>query len=356
MKRSSLYKEYDLTIIGAGILGLSLAWHLNKSKIKVLVLERESRPAQHASKKNAGMVRQLYRHPILTDWAEVSLNTWPRELKESCFVETGSLVVGRQVPGHHEHLFEQQQVPETFNRSNPLPAVFSPTDGLLDSDKFNYALFESLSSSKINFKLNSEVKNIERTQSGFELVTDKGENFRSKWLVNASGAWASNFLSKAGSIPIQPFARHLFETRGIKLNSALIPNVGFYWNEHAGWYMRKWGTNQQLISICDRVPAKPEEFIPSSDKRNEIIKKSSVTLGMDAFENVHFGNWWHCFRTYTPDLLPVWGEDPKMPGLFWLAAFGGFGISTGFAAAAQAAKYISGEDTTKIADFCPGRT
>ena len=64
---------------------------------------------------------------------------------------------------------------------------------------------------------------------------------------------------------------------------------------------------------------------------------------------------WHCFRTYTDDQLPIWGFDPEAKGLFWLAAFGGFGMSTSFGATLDAAKAISGENIAISGDFSPSR-
>ncbi|MCB0346448.1 MAG: FAD-binding oxidoreductase, partial [Bdellovibrionales bacterium] len=65
-------QQPEVVIIGAGILGISLAYHLARRGRTVVVLERESTYGAHASGKTAGMFRQLYRNPQLTEWAKRS--------------------------------------------------------------------------------------------------------------------------------------------------------------------------------------------------------------------------------------------------------------------------------------------
>ncbi len=51
---------------------------------------------------------------------------------------------------------------------------------------------------------------------------------------------------------------------------------------------------------------------------------------------------WAGLRTFAPDRLPVVGEDPALPGFFWLAGQGGFGVQTSPALAALLASAVTG--------------
>src|SRR3546814_20273623 len=55
---------------------------------------------------------------------------------------------------------------------------------------------------------------------------------------------------------------------------------------------------------------------------------------------------WAGLRSFAPDRLPVYGPDPQVPGFFWFAGQGGFGIQTAPAAARLAAQLLleSGPD------------
>ena len=98
----------------------------------------------------------------------------------------------------------------------------------------------------------------------------------------------------------------------------------------------------------------PEAFVSRTTVQEEVAQKLMRALPNEGL-HLQIAGSWHCFRTYTEDQLPIWGEDELMPRLFWLAAFGGFGMSTSFAAAEDAASAICREKMLNISDFSPGR-
>ncbi|RZM06171.1 MAG: FAD-binding oxidoreductase, partial [Sphingomonas sp.] len=51
---------------------------------------------------------------------------------------------------------------------------------------------------------------------------------------------------------------------------------------------------------------------------------------------------WAGLRTFAPDRLPIYGFDPVVPGFFWCAGQGGFGIQTAPAGALIAASLLLG--------------
>ena len=51
---------------------------------------------------------------------------------------------------------------------------------------------------------------------------------------------------------------------------------------------------------------------------------------------------WAGLRSFAPDRLPVYGYDPRVPGFFWFAGQGGFGIQTAPAAACLGAQLLLG--------------
>ncbi|MFN8392587.1 MAG: FAD-dependent oxidoreductase [Bdellovibrionota bacterium] len=347
----------DVIILGAGALGVSTAYHLASRGIRVLVLEREMLPACHASGKNAGMIRQLYRHEQLTDWTTRSIRDWPDTLKKSSFRETGSYVVGRRLPDHHSELFEERIVRVNGKEPGMAVSVYCPTDGLLDSPRYVNDLAAHAKQRGATFAFKQHVTLVDRMGARLRVQTALGESFEASWVVNAAGPWLNDFLHPelgASTVAAAPFARHLFVVNGFPDGYMPEPDCGFYWNEADSWYMRRWDANTRLISICDRLPATPESFVPDPS-RNEKLANVLLSALPEVAPALRIERSWHCFRTYTDDQLPVWGEDPAVPGLFWLAAFGGFGMSTSFAAGMDAAKHISGEAARVIPDFLPTR-
>ena len=51
-------KKYDFLIVGAGIIGLTIAYELMKrnSKLKIVIIEKEDDVAKHASGRNSGVL------------------------------------------------------------------------------------------------------------------------------------------------------------------------------------------------------------------------------------------------------------------------------------------------------------
>lgn len=313
----------DVAVIGAGVLGLSVTHHLINKGHSVQVFEQEPFPAVHASGKNAGMFRQLYRSSQLTRWATRSRNTWVPEVREKAITEGVSFVRGRTLPTHDHSLFSVQG-----------DGVECESDCLIDPGSYCSELVSTLGI-KVNFS--TKICSLTSVDSGFELVDSSGKQYFASKVVNAAGAWAGELVSS--KVPIRAYARHLF------LLSESLPclrQYSWFWDEVDNFYTRRWGKDQSLFSVCDLEPAEPERYVPDSFKLTEVAEKLLKHFPDEA-ANIDVRRSWHCFRTYVEDQLPLFGEDPDLQNFFWLAAFGGFGMSTSWAAAEDLAGLISGE-------------
>ncbi len=342
--------NYDVIIVGGGVLGITLAYHLASRKQDVLVLEREKTLGMHASGKNAGMIRQLYRNPQLTEWTMRSIAEWPVEIKLKTFVQSGSYILGRQKPAHHNEIFEEREL-------NGKPAVYAKNDGLMDSGLYMQKIYKAAISQNAQVKKLSEVIRAYKTNSKWHIELSSKEVYQANLLVNAAGAWINSFIdieNQKYSFPTQPYARHLFEIVGWDKDFMPASNCGFFWDEINNYYMRKWEKSSRLVSICDQSPADPDSFTPDSsinERLAEIMCERFPTMA----PNLRIATSWHCFRTYTEDQMPIWGPDSKVQNLFWLAAFGGYGMSTSYAATLDAARLICGENVVLQSDFSPQR-
>ena len=112
------------------------------------------------------------------------------------------------------------------------------------------------------------------------------------------------------------------------------------------------------MSPHDEIPDVPHDVAP---------EELDVAIALDRFE--HVLDWriaalerrWAGLRSFSPDRLPVYGFDPIVPGLFWFAGQGGFGIQTAPAAARLAAQLVLGrprDANTEALDasvYAPGR-
>ena len=64
LHKMKLNNTYDFAVIGAGIVGLSTALHLQKQNVSVVVLEKEKEPGLHQSGRNSGVIHSgIYYKP-----------------------------------------------------------------------------------------------------------------------------------------------------------------------------------------------------------------------------------------------------------------------------------------------------
>ena len=156
-------------------------------------------------------------------------------------------------------------------------------------------------------------------------------------VVNAAGAWADRVAAMFGATPVglAPLRRTL----------AVVPAEGV----DRGWpivadmaetfYFRPEG-DALLISPTDETPSEPTDAKPDDLDVALAIERvnAATTLGIRSVRTA-----WAGLRTFAADRLPVVGYDPKVPGLFWLAGQGGYGIQMGPALARCAAALVAGE-------------
>jgi D-arginine dehydrogenase len=111
------------------------------------------------------------------------------------------------------------------------------------------------------------------------------------------------------------------------------------------FYFKGEGDNSLWLTPHDEIPSEPCDASP-----DEI----DIAIAIDRFEKVV--DWkierversWAGLRSFAPDRLPVYGFDPNVPGFFWCAGQGGFGIQTSPAGAKLAAAILLEEDLPEM--------
>jgi glycerol-3-phosphate dehydrogenase len=88
---------------------------------------------------------------------------------------------------------------------NMVGALYAPTGGIVCPFGLTIALAENAAMNGVEFKFNTEVENIVKTDEGFELTTSQGV-LKAKYVVNAAGVHADRFhnMMSAEKIHITP--------------------------------------------------------------------------------------------------------------------------------------------------------
>lgn len=206
---------YDVIIIGAGVSGCAAARELSRYKVKACVLEKAEDVCCGTSKANSGIVHAGYDAEPGSLMARMNVlgNHLMGELAEVLdfpFSRRGSLVICREKEGLHalEELKERgekngvkglvildrEQVlkMEPNVTDDVIAALYAPSAGIVCPFGLNIALAENANENGIEFYFDTEVQKIRKTEQGFLLETS-GENYETRYIVNAAGVYADRF-------------------------------------------------------------------------------------------------------------------------------------------------------------------
>ena len=206
---------YDVIIIGAGVSGAAAARELSRYRLKICVLEREEDVCCGTSKANSGIAHSGYDAEPGSLMAELNVkgsNMMGQLSKELDFPfkQTGSLTVcttengiamlhklrerglkngveGLRILDREEALAMEPNLSDQV-----LAALYAPTAGIVCPFELNIAMAENAYNNGVEFKFDTEVKNIRKQEKGFVVETSKGD-FETGCIVNAAGVYADVF-------------------------------------------------------------------------------------------------------------------------------------------------------------------
>ncbi len=342
-------KIYDFAIIGAGMAGASLAAEL-APYVRVLVLEAEEVPGYHSTGRSAAFWEECYGGPGVVPLTLASGSY----LRKNGFLRSrGALYVGRSedklaMAGFVDRFagtgvtIERQgreaiseQIP--YIREEWNDAIWEPACADIDVAGLHQHYLKSLKQSGADLVCRALVHGFEQEPGGWRISTEDGEIYRTAHIVNAAGAWADTIARRVGARPlgIDPKRRTVAQLRVEPAAPDDMPLVldisgGFYFKSDNG---RLW------LSPHDEIPTEPCDAAP---------EEIDIALAIDRFQRVT--DWeiiaverrWAGLRSFAPDRLPVYGNDPEIPSFFWFAGQGGFGIQTAPAAARLGAQIMLG--------------
>jgi D-arginine dehydrogenase len=227
-----------------------------------------------------------------------------------------------------------------------------PAAGVLDIHLITSHLAERAQAAGVRIALGREVARVRVAAGRAEGVElSDGELVAADAVVLAPGAWASSLGASCGAaLPLSPLRRHLAQLDPADPVDQHGPTVWAL--DEAPVYFRP-ESGGVLASPCDEVPW-PPSLPPTDAGALEVLAdrlgKLAPGLALAAVRRA-----WACLRTFAPDRLPVIGADPRVDGLYWLAALGGSGMSVGVGAGELLAAIVNGGESPLAAAVAPGR-
>mgnify|MGYP002650769520 CR=1 FL=1 len=206
---------YDVVIIGAGVSGSAIARELSRYQVNACVVEKAEDVCCGTSKANSAIVHAGFdaeNGSLMADLnvkGNVMMEDLSKELDFS-FRKNGSLVIclheedrpnlealyergikngvkELKILEHDEVLALEPNVTDDV-----VAALYAPTGGIVCPFELNIAMAENAATNGVEFRFNTEVRDIVKKDGGFELVTNNGA-ISTKCVVNAAGVYADVF-------------------------------------------------------------------------------------------------------------------------------------------------------------------
>jgi D-arginine dehydrogenase len=337
----------DAIIVGAGIAGASLAYFLTQRGVRdVLLLERESQPAYHATGRSAASLVEWDTITTLQQLKAQSAHFFrnpPSGFSENRLLDPTGILVLFQEPmwtaaRHVASALAAQgtvanllSVSEIIGRLPVLApqhfdgGVWLPEDGRIDVHEILWSYLRHAAQRGAQRRCGVEVQRIVVERGRCRgVVTNAGE-FRARWVVNAAGAWAGTIGALAGAVPIAltPHRRTIvtfgapagLDVRGWPLVSNESHHL--YFAPESGGLLAS-PMDEEPMEPCD---ARPDDRMVAT-AMDRLAKLAPVLMPKTLRRS------WAGLRTFAPDRVHVVGEDPRVRGFFWLAGQGGCGIET----------------------------
>jgi sarcosine oxidase subunit beta len=366
-------QTYDVIIIGAGVMGASLAFHLAERGLKPAILERKV-TASGATGHSSGLVRMHYDLAAESELTFVSykyyFNDWKHRVGGDCgFINTGFMqiakrehedklrgnVANQQRIGINTSVISAAEVKELFPdlvTDHFDFAAYEPDSGYADATLTTNSFLESAKRDGATLIQNCEVTAIQASGGRVTGVSTTKGDFEAPIVINAAGAWAKQVASLAGiEVPLETWTHdvaflHRPPSLG-KFPAAIDDVINCYFRPEGSALILAAGEDESLRGeppdAEDQTPTPTflEKLIDQMIQRIPKIEESGL-------HSIHVGR-----DGITPDQRAIYSAS-GLDGFYLACGLSGTGFKTSPAAGASLVELIL-DGAPKTVDITPFR-
>jgi D-arginine dehydrogenase len=353
--------SFDVAIVGAGIVGASIAAFVAPAR-RVLLLEAEERAGVHATGRSAALYAQAYGPPMVRALTRASRAFFEAPPEGFAAVpllrRRGALFVGApaqraQVRALHDRLAAEGLAVEWLEGLQArarVPAlrpdaadcaVFDRDAFDIDVDALLQGLLRRARAQGAQLRTGARVTALARgggPRGHWQIRLGDGTTAEATFVVDAAGAWADEVAALAGAaaVGLEPRRRSAF---------LFVPPEGLACADwpaviaiDESWYLKP-DAGLLLGSPANADPVPPHDVVAEEiDVATGIHRiEQATTLTIRRPRST-----WAGLRSFVPDGEPVCGFDDAVPGFFWAAALGGYGIQSAPAVGRLCAALLAG--------------
>jgi sarcosine oxidase, subunit beta len=336
----------DVVLIGGGIVGSSIAYHLVAARCKnVLVIERETAQGKGSTGKSMGGVRAQFSTPVNIQMSLYSIPfyaSFEERLGYPCDYRSQGYLFCATNDKHLAYLranYEKQvamglkdvrllagdEIRDWFPQlrgDDIVGGSFCSTDGFVDPYSAMIGFMTSASDHGATLWKNADVTGIATKNGVFEFATTR-ETVSTRTVVNCAGAWAAPVAKMVGiDLPVEPLRRMLVPTEPFDQFPHSAPMIidmsnGFHFRPESRGFLLAWNDPEE-------TPGFKTDFEASFIEK--ILTRAADRVPV--FENlaVNPKRAWAGLYEMTPDHHPILGESPEVSGFFFANGFSGHGV------------------------------
>ena len=348
-----------VVIIGGGVIGCSVAYHLTKFGWKdVILLERDqltSGTTWHA----AGLVSQLGPSAAITKIRKYSLELYKKlekEVDHSAGLRLNGALSIAQTEGRWQELKRQATTAQLYNvdikildkdqlkKEFPMMitddlkgGILMPGDGAADPSGVTYMLAKAARLNGAQIFEKSPVEKILTKNGKVEGVRVHNQDIKCEYAVLATGMWSRQIGEKMGvSIPLYPAEHFYVITEPIENLPKTLPVIrdfdsSVYYKEDAGKLLIGIfeGKSIPAFNKSNKVPEDFSfgEFPENFDHFEPYLQKSIKRFPI--LETAGIRKFFAGPESFTPDTNSLLGEVPEVKNLFLSCGLNSIGIGSG---------------------------
>ena len=337
----------EVVIVGAGIVGSSIAYHLMAAGCRnVLLLERESAPGKGSTGKSMGGVRAQFSTPVSIQMSLYSIPfyaSFEERLGYPCDYRPQGYLFCATSDRHLAYLrtnFEKQvqlglknvrlvegdEIRAMFpllRGDDIVGGSFCTTDGFVDPYSAMNGFLTWAADHGATLWKNAAVTGIVKDNRGIAAVETTRGPVATRKVVNGCGAWAAEIAKMVGlDLPVTPLRRMLVPSEPFDQFPHTAPMIidmsnGFHFRPEGRGFLLAWNDPEETAGFNT-------EFDPAFVEK--ILVRAADRVPVFADLPVNPKRAWAGLYEMTPDHHPILGEAPGVPGFFLANGFSGHGV------------------------------
>jgi len=356
-------KRADIVIIGGGVIGLSIAYHLVRKRAGRIILFEKGQLGEGSTSRCVGGIRTQFSTEINIRFSLESIKTFEHfeeefgidpEFKRIGYLFLAATESEMKVFRENMDLQKRFDIPVELldpdeirtrwpylTSDDIVGGTFCSRDGYAGPSEVLTGFANGAKRAGVEVHEGEEVREILFQSGKVQGVRTGKEEVETPVVVNAGGPFASLVGEMARiKIPVKPLRRQVFVTSPFHLTDRTIPlTIDF----HRGWYFRQEVDGILLSGPLDKEPG----FNIQIDYEAMAEASENAIYRVPALEKAQIARGWGGLYEISPDHHAILGRVPELEGFILANGFSGHGFQHSPAVGKVIAELIvEGEATT----------